>query len=125
VLFFDKPADEFNLLGDVGHGGGFDMRRKQVERFAVRMEGLRPAAGEFFEGQVFRLGLSDGFVIHIRDVADMKGGEADTLGNPAQDILKNEGSEVSDVGWAIDGGTAAIHAKRMAIEGMEDINLPT
>ena len=83
------------------------------------MKLLGPALSEIGERLTGLLGVADGFVIHIRDVSHMKSRSAAELDDSAEDILRDEGAEVSDVCWAINRGSAAIEADRFSIKGAD------
>jgi hypothetical protein len=108
--------DHLNLLADVGYGTGLDVRRQEIQGRAVGVKLLSPALREIGERLTGLLGVADGFVIHIGDVSHMKGRGAAELDDSAEDVLRDEGAEVSDVGWAVDRGSAAIEADRFSID---------
>ncbi len=116
MAFGDESFDHRDLLRDVLDGAGFDVGWEQVEEFAIVMEAPGPAGGEVVQGLAGVEGIADGFVIHISDVADVEGFGATGFESAAQHILEDEGTEVSDVRGAIDGGPAAVEAESGTIQ---------
>lgn len=107
----DQPFNHGNLLGDVGDGAWLNRRGEQVQGRRVLVKPFGPGRGEFGQGPALSHALTDGFVIHIGHVSHVADGGAGDLEGSAEDILEDEGAEVSDMGGAIDGGTAAIDAE--------------
>ena len=119
VTALDERFDHADLMINVGDGAGFDVGREEVESGAVGVEFFGPEAGEVGEGLTGFLGVANGFVVDVGDVADVEGGGATEFDDAAEDVLGGEGAEVADVGGAIDGGAAAVKAEGFAVEGCE------
>jgi hypothetical protein len=64
-------------------------------------------------------GVADRFIVHIGDIANVEGFGAAGFEGAAQDVLEDEGAEVSDVSRAIDSGAAAVEAEGGTIHGNE------
>ena len=119
VAAFDEGSDHADLMIDVGDGARLDVGREEVEGGAVGVEFFGPEAGEVGQGLTGFLGVANGFVIDVGDVADVERGGATEFDDAAEDILGGEGAEVADVGGAVDGGAAAVEAEGFAVEGGE------
>ena len=113
---FHQRGDHCNLLRDVLDRTRFDMRWQQSKFFAIVVELHRPTASEILEGFFSFLRISDGLIIHVRDVADMKGANPTGFQGAAQHILKHERPEVPNVRRPINGGSTAIETKRAPIQ---------
>jgi hypothetical protein len=123
VTALDERFDHADLVRDVGDGAGFDVGREEVEGGAVGVEFLGPEAGEVGEGLTGFLGVANGFVVDVGDVADVEGGGATEFDDAAEDVLGGEGAEVADVGGAVNRGAAAVEAEGFAGEGGEGTGL--
>jgi hypothetical protein len=123
VTALDEGGDHADLMIDVGDGAGLDMWGEEVQRGAIGVEFLGPEAGELDEGLTGFLGVANGFVVNIGDVANVEGGGAGELDDAAEDVLGGEGAEVTDVGGAIDGGAAAVEAEGFPIQRSERVGL--
>ena len=117
VALFHQRLHHLNLFRNVAYRGGFLMRGKAVEGRAVLVEPVRPAGGEFRQGDAGLLGITDGLVIHIRQVADMHGGGSAQLHDAAENVLHDKGAEVADVGRAVHRGAAAVETQPFSIHG--------
>lgn len=100
------------------------MRGKAVEGLAVPVELVRPCGGEFRQSDGRFAGVADGFVVHVRQVADMRGGRSSQFHNAAEHILHDEGAEIADVGGSVHRGTAAVKAQRFSIHWGNLLCLP-
>lgn len=117
MITIHEGLNHGDLMGDVLGGTGLDVGGEQVEGVAVGMELGGPVIGEIGERFAGGLGVANGFVVDVGDVAHMRGGCAAQLKDPAHDVLIDEGAEVPDVGGAVDRGTAAVESQRAAISG--------
>lgn len=117
VIFRDESLDHGDLLGDVLDGGGLDVRFEAVEGGAIAVKFFRPLGGEIFETLSVFLGIADGFIVHVGDVADVEGGRASGFEGAAEYVLEDEGAEISDVCGAVNGGAAAVEAIRVSVLG--------
>ena len=119
VALFHQRLDHRDLLRDVLDGARLDVRREQAELLAVGVEFRRPAGGEFLERLAGFLGIADGFVVHIGDVADMERADSAGLQGAAQHVLEHESAEIPDVRGAVNGGAAAVKSEARAVDGAE------
>lgn len=86
-----------------------------VEGGAVVVEFLRPSGGEGVECHAGLLGVADGFVVDIGEVADVFGVLASEFDDAAEDVLQDEGAEVADVRRSVDGRSATVEPQCFAI----------
>jgi hypothetical protein len=119
VAAVDERPDHGDLLRDVLDRAGLDLRDEQPEGRAIGVELVGPALGESRQGHLRRHRPADRLVVHVGEVADMLHLEAVDLERATEDVLQEEGPEVADVGRAVHGRTAAIHAEGGAA-GLEE-----
>ena len=86
MALFHQCLDHPYLFGNMAHGGGFRMGRQAIKGGAVPVEQVRPACGEFRQGNAGFLRIPDGFVIHIRQIANVRGGNPPQLQDAAEDV---------------------------------------
>src|SRR5215467_11807866 len=86
-----------------------------VWRFAV--QGLEIIKKRSLEsaGEVFKFGpvltdLLDNLVVHVGDVHDVMNGVSLELQKTTDQVPKDEGAPIADVGEIVHGGAAAVHA---------------
>ncbi len=84
------------------------------------MKFLSPLGGEIFEGKPVCLGVADGFIVHIGDVADVEGAGAACFKGAAEDVLEDESAEIPDMGRAVDGGATAVEAVGSPIDRLDE-----
>ena len=123
MAFFDELLDHGDLLWDVFERAWLDVWGEAVEGFAVGVKFFGPLGCEFFQWDTGGGGVADGFVIDVGDVSDVQGGGAGRFHDTAENIVHDKSAEVSDVGWAVNGGTAAVEAERFAVDGGEVVEL--
>lgn len=111
MALFHQCLDHPYLFGNMAHGGGFRMGRQAIKGGAVPVEQVRPACGEFRQGNAGFLRIPDGFVIHIRQIANVRGGNPPQLQDAAEDVLHHESAEIADVGRAVHRGAATVKAQ--------------
>ena len=117
MAFFHQSLDHPYLFGNMAHGGGFRMGWQAIKCGAVPVEQVRPAGGEFRQGNAGLLRIPDSFVIHIRQIADMRGGNPPQFQDAAEDVLHHESAEIADVGRAVHRGAATVKAQCFSIHG--------
>lgn len=74
MALFHQCLNHPYLFGNMAHGGGFRMGRQAIKGGTVPVEQIRPACGEFRQRNASLLRIPDSFVVHIRQIADMRGG---------------------------------------------------
>ena len=93
-----------------------------VEGGAVGVKNIRPLLGDLGERAFFLLGLANGAVVDVRQVADVPHlvrAELE-LEQAAQDIVHDERAEIADMGRSIDGRSAVIEAEdAIRLRGLE------
>ena len=109
VAAVDEGLDHRDLLRDMLDGARLDMRGQETEGLTVGVELIGPGLGESVQGLADCLGAADRLIVDVGDIADVLHLEARDLEGAAQDVLDGERPEITDMGRAIDRGTAAIH----------------
>ena len=119
MAILDERLDHRDLLRDVLDGAWLDVGREEAEFFAIGVEFLGPGGGEGGESLAGCLRIPDRFIVHIGDISDVVGAGAASFEGAAENILKDEGAEIPNVGGAVNGGTAAVEAEGGAVDGGE------
>ena len=83
------------------------------------MKLLQPMASEFSKGLAGGLGITDGFIVYIGDVAHMESCHATCFKNAAKDIMHDKSPEITDVCGAVNSGAAAVKTKGLTVDGGE------
>ena len=117
MVFFHQCLNHPYLFGNMAHGGGFRMGWQAIKCGAVPVEQSRRACGVFRQGNAGLLRIPDSFVIHIRQIADMRGGNPSQFQDAAEDVLHHESAEIADVGRAVHRGSATVKAQCFSIHG--------
>ena len=117
MALFHQCLNHPYLFGNMAHGGGFRMGRQAIKGGTVPVEQIRPACGEFRQRNASLLRIPDSFVIHIRQIADMRGGHPPQFQDAAEDVLHHESAEIADVGRAVHRGSATVKAQCFSIHG--------
>ena len=102
-------------MGDMLHRARLEMRTQEIELVAIGVKAVSPVVGKIFQRLSRRLGIADRLVVNISEIPHVEGGQAGKFETAAKDILEDESTEVSDVGGAIDGRSAAVKAIGLAI----------
>ena len=76
-------------------------------------------ASEFSKGLAGSLGVTDGFIIYIGDVAHMESRHATCFKNAAKDIMHHKSPKITDVCGAVNGGSTAVTTKGLTVDGGE------
>jgi hypothetical protein len=71
VSTIDKSFNHRNLLRDVGDGTWFDVWRKQSQCSAITVKLFRPFLRKSLERLTAGLSSADGFIVNVRNIADM------------------------------------------------------
>ena len=79
------------------------------------MELVRPLLRERRQGLARRLGTADGLIVDVRNIANVLHPEASDLQGAPKDVLDGKGTEVTDMGRAINRGSAAIHPEERTV----------
>src|SRR2546430_16523898 len=89
------------------------------QRVEILEEGLDVLLGELVDRLAVLGGLLDDAVLDVSEVHHL--GHAISLleGDPAQQVLEEEGAEVTDVRYVVDGRTAGIHPTLARLEWTE------
>jgi hypothetical protein len=120
----DEPLNHGHLQRNVFNGGRLCVGGQEIECCAIVVEFLCPFGGELAQRETFRLRATNGFVVNIGEVTDVANGETVHLQASAQYVLKNEGAEIADMCWRINGGATAIHPIRgLRLSGRERFQL--
>jgi hypothetical protein len=90
--------------------------RKTIQCYAIGMEFVSPTFGKFAERNVIFLGVSDRFVIYIREITYMDSCKTIEFYNPAEGILKNKCPEITNVCRTVYGGPATVETEAFAID---------
>jgi hypothetical protein len=120
---FDQPFDHVYLLLNMIGGPRLFVRGKETEPFSISVEEIGPTIGDLAQTASLAIGCSDRFVVHVREITDMPGIQAGHLKRAPKNILDYKGTEISDMGRAVYGGSAAIEAEGLTILGLEDFDL--
>ena len=83
-----------------------------------------PFGGVFAQRHALGLGIADGFVVNIGEVAHVFGAQPAQLHYAAEDILHHESAEVADVGRGIHSGTATVEAQLLAVFCLHGLHCP-
>ena len=121
--------DEFDLLDDVARGPRADVGPQDVQPVHVLEVRPRVALGQLHRVDALGLGLAldlvfalvgiVGQVAHIGDVLDVRDVVAQVPQVPDDDVERDVTLGVADVGVAVNGRAADVHADVRRVEGLE------
>jgi hypothetical protein len=122
ITFLHQALDHAHLLGNVARGGGLDVGTQAVQRVAVGVELVGPLFCDLGERAFLLLGLADGAVVDVGEVADVLHlvlAELE-LEEAAEDIVDDEGAEIADVGGGVNRRAAVVEAENaVGLGGLE------
>ena len=116
--------DELHDVPDVFGGARHVIDLVDAQRPQVRQVVVRHLLGHLGHGNMTPLGFGDELVIHVRDI-DHPGDLIAAIGQVAFHRVEDHGPHhVSDVGFAVDGGTAQVNADATGVHRLEGLFLP-
>ncbi len=119
VPLLDEGLDHGDLFRKVRHRARFHVGRKTVQLPAILVKALRPLRREITQRLPGRLGIADGLVVHVGDIADVPGPHSAHLEDPPQDVLQHETPEIPDMSRSVDRGTTAINPEGFPIHRLQ------
>jgi hypothetical protein len=127
VTLLHQHLDHVDLLFDVAGGGGLGVGAQAIEGVAIGVEFVGPLLGDFGERALFLLGLTDGAVVDVGEVADVFHLVLAELEfeEAAEDVVDDEGAEIADVRGGVDGRAAVVETENaVGVRGAEFASLP-
>ncbi len=118
-----QPLDQLDHRGDVLGGPRLGVRRPDPEPVAVFLERASERVHMLPERHALGRRRRDGAVVDVRQVHDVEDLEPARLEPAAQEVLEQEGPEVSDVGVVVDRGPAGVQRRPPRVKGHERLDL--
>ena len=124
VAFFHEGRDHFHHVRNVFGGGGLGkmIRPFNAERVEILEERLLERSREVRQWQPAVLAPPDRLVIDIRQVHHALDLQPPILEMPLQEILKNIGAEISNMGEIVNGRPTGVEPHLPGLEGREFLN---
>ena len=110
VAALHQAGNQFNHFRNMIRGRRIILSRFDIQSAQVLKKSLFERRGEIRQGNAGFARTVDGFVIHIRQVHHLRDAPTLELKPTAQQIFKDIGPEVANVGDVVHGWPAGVHA---------------
>ena len=104
----DEALNQRDHLGNVPRGTGVFFGPLDLEHVEGSEERIHVGLRELIEIDPSLGGFGDDFVVDIGDIHDLEDAETEVLERPPEEILEDEGAEITDVSMVVDRRPAGI-----------------